>query len=184
MNVDDCFELGVIAKTHGLKGDVVLALDTKYPDFFTKLKLVYLLQNQALIPYFIKKISINGTQAIVSFDEIDHIDKASLLKNTPVYLPLTQLPPLDEDDYFLFQLVNMEVIDKNWGSIGIVHEIYNLPNNDLMAVFYQSAEVLIPVNANFILKVDKRKKIISVDLPEGYIEVYTSNNHKPDDGEI
>ena len=72
-------------------------------------------------------------------------------------------------------------MDKTLGEIGAVARLYNLPNNDLFAFDYQGNEVLVPVDSPFVLQVDKGNKIINTDLPEGYLDIYTSQDHSPDD---
>ena len=76
MRKDECYQLGHIIKTHGLKGIVSIELDVDHPNDYSKLESVFLEKSGNLIPFFIKKILMNGTKTLIHFEGIDHIDLA------------------------------------------------------------------------------------------------------------
>lgn len=51
MRVEDCFELGFILKTHGLKGDLYIVMDSDEPDFYAGLTLIFLQAKSGLVPF-------------------------------------------------------------------------------------------------------------------------------------
>ena len=77
-------------------------------------------------------------------------------------------------------------MDQTQGELGIVREVYSLNGQDLIAMDYQGAEVLIPTAADIVLHADKEKKQLMVNLPEGLLEVYLDNSdaeNTPDDAD-
>ena len=80
MTKDNCFELGKITKTHGLKGEVVLWLDVDFPEDYEDLESILLEERGELVPYFMESYRLSGNRAIVKFEDIDTFEKAELMK--------------------------------------------------------------------------------------------------------
>ncbi|MBK0401937.1 16S rRNA processing protein RimM [Adhaeribacter sp. BT258] len=181
MKLDDCFELGYIVKTHGVKGQVVALFDVDYPEDYEELESVFLLMAGKLVPFFIERIEPQaGGKFILKFEDLNTIAEAEKLKSTTLYLPLSELPELDEDQFYFHETVGYQVIDENLGELGTVKEFYEMPNQDLMAMEYQGHEILIPVADDIVLRTDKVARKIFVKLPDGLMEVYTqpTNRHE------
>lgn len=172
MKKEDCFLLGYVQKAHGLKGEVALLLDTDSPNSYTHLTSILLLQKNILVPFMVKKIQILPNQrAIVQLEESNHVDSAQKLVHSEVYLPLSMLPNLSEDEYFLHEVLGFEVIDIAKGKLGKITNFYEGPQQDLLGMSYNEEEVLIPWVEAIVKKVDKINQIIEVDLPEGLLEL-------------
>lgn len=172
MKKEDCFLLGYVQKAHGLKGEVALLLDTDSPNSYTRLTSILLLQKNILVPFMVKKIQILPNQrAIVQLEESNHVDSAQKLVHSEVYLPLSMLPNLNEDEYFLHEVLGFEVIDIAKGKLGKITNFYEGPQQDLLGMSYNEEEVLIPWVEAIVKKVDKINQIIEVDLPEGLLEL-------------
>lgn len=172
MKKEDCFLLGYVQKAHGLKGEIALLLDTDSPNTYTHLTSILLLQKNILVPFMVKKIQILPNQrAIVQLEESNHVDFAQKLVHSEVYLPLSMLPNLSEDEYFLHEVLGFEVIDIEKGKLGKITNFYEGPQQDLLGMSYNEEEVLIPWVEAIVKKVDKINQIIEVDLPEGLLEL-------------
>lgn len=174
MGFDDCYLLGQLVKTHGLKGDLIAHLDVDYPEDYKELESVFVDQNGKLVPFFLNKVTIQGAKAYVAFEDVNGIDEASKLVGLSVYLPLENLPPMPKGKYYFHQLVGMNLIDGN-SSIGIVEQLYDLPNNRLLGVNHNGTEVLVPLEDGIIDQVDVVKKEIHVNLPDGLLDVFLEN---------
>ncbi|MEO1052131.1 MAG: ribosome maturation factor RimM [Bacteroidota bacterium] len=172
MNVDSCYQLGYVIKTHGLKGEITIFLDVDFPEEYQNMESVFVEIQQRLIPFFIQHIAIQGQKAIVKFDGVDDIESASELKSHKLFLPLENLPSLDEHQFYYHEVIGFEMLDKAKDFRGTVKEVLDMPNQDLFVVAYQSKEVLVPINDEIIEKVDKGAGLITVNLPEGLIDVY------------
>lgn len=173
MRIDDCFELGYIVKTHGLKGEVTIQLDVDDPSVYYEMESVFLEQSGNLIPFFFESILPQGNRMIALFEEIDSLDKASELTGCKLFLPSEVLPPLSSDEYYLHELVGMKVIDGD-KELGVVETIYQPSAQYLAAVVYEGHELLIPIEDDIVKKVDKDTSQIFIELPDGFLEIYTS----------
>ena len=185
MNIDACYQLGYIVRTHGVKGQVVAFFDVDYPEDYEELESVFLQLNGKLVPFFINALDIqpNG-RIILKFEDVDSIVEAEKLKNIPLYLPLDQLPELDEDQFYFHEVIGYSVVDEQLGELGTIREIYEMPYQDLMAMDYQGVEVLIPVQDELILRADKTARKLYVNLPEGLVDIYTNPSGPDTDEEL
>ncbi|MDF2156813.1 ribosome maturation factor RimM [Algoriphagus sp. CAU 1675] len=173
MNKDQCFQIGRIAKVHGLRGEVNVVLDVEYPEDYEHLEHLFLEQKGRLVPFFLEHFELQpGNRALAKFEELDSIEKVEPLVGSEIYLPLSELPELEEDQYYYHELIGFEVYDETKGLIGPVEVIYDLETQDLLGVKHQGKEVLIPIQDGIIQKVDKAAKKVFCQLPEGLLDIY------------
>ncbi|MCS6820714.1 MAG: ribosome maturation factor RimM [Microscillaceae bacterium] len=172
MTKDECYELGYITKVHALKGEVVVFLDTDEPEGYAEMESVFLEIAGNLVPFFIEQINVQGNRAIVKFEEIDTIEKASELVNAKLWLPLNLLSELEEGQFYYHQVIGYQVVDKEKGKLGKVSTIYANNMQDLLAMQYKGREVLIPLVSAIVQEANHEKQEIYVTLPEGLLEIY------------
>jgi 16S rRNA processing protein RimM len=173
MNKDQCFLVGRIAKVHGLRGEVNVVLDVDYPDDYEGLEHLFLEQKGRLIPFFLDHFVIQpGGKALAKFEDLDSIEQVEMLVGSEAYLPLTELPELEEGQYYFHELIGFDVIDEVMGPIGPVQNVYDLETQDLLGVTHKGKEVLIPIQDGIITKVDKAAKKVFCQLPDGLLEIY------------
>ncbi len=175
MKIDDCYYLGYISKTQGFKGQLIIFLDVDNAAEYANLDSFLVNLNGTLTPFFIEQIQIRDKNfAQVKLEDVDDREMAITLSNNDIYLPLTELPELADDEYYLHELVGMKVNDKELGNIGMVEKVIDHTTNPLLQLLHQDEEILIPLIDEFIIKVDKAIGSIEVDLPEGLIEINKS----------
>ncbi|GAB3201762.1 16S rRNA processing protein RimM [Pontibacter aydingkolensis] len=174
MNIDACFLLGYIVKTHGTKGQVVAFFDVDFPEDYEDLESVFLEQKGRLIPFFIDSMEpIKNSRFIIKFEDTSTMEQAEALRGTSLYLPLNELPELEDDQFYFHEVIGYQVVDANHGKLGTVKEFYDLPQQQLMAMDYLGQEMLIPVMGEILLRADHEAKELHISLPEGLLEVYT-----------
>lgn len=171
MKIEDCFEIGYITKTRGLKGEVQVAFTFDEPEKL-KIKSVFIEINSKLVPFFVSSYKIPMPQiGYFNFEDVDHIDKAQPLTKKKIYL-LNKFKPKRKKGEFLFtDLVGFIADDLQAGDLGEILEVREYPQQFLATVEYQENEVLIPLNEAFIIEIDIDNKKISFDLPDGLLDL-------------
>ncbi len=166
MQVTDCFYLGTITKMHGLKGHVVLKLDTDEPSEYYNMESVFILINGQLIPFIIEEIDVLKTDTLrILCKDIE----GSRIVGCNVYLPLDLLPKLEGNKFYFHEVINFEIRENN-KKVGVI-----LGVNDRAAQPYfitadeDGSEQLIPIVDSWILEVNREGKFIEMNLPEGLI---------------
>lgn len=174
MKKDELFQLGKIVRTFGSKGEVVIQLETDTPSRYKNLESVFININENLVPFFIERIQLKlKNQAVVKFLDIDSPDDTSLILNRSLFLPIELLPKLKGKNTFYFhEVTGYQVIDCIKGDIGIVKSVLELPQQALLEIEFNNKEILIPIADEIIKKVDKKKRIVEIESPEGLIDIY------------
>jgi len=171
MQIKDCFKIGFIQKPHGLKGEVTIALSPEGPDEFSKLDAVFVEQNNRLVPFFIESSSQNGDKVFAKFEDVDSSEAAEKISKAALYLPKSARPKSERGEFYDDEIIGFTAQDKQLGELGKVVSVEIAGPNKLLAVNFNDKEILIPVNGPFILSINKSKKTITVDLPEGFLDI-------------
>jgi 16S rRNA processing protein RimM len=172
MNKEHCFRLGMISKSQGYKGMLIIHLDVDFPETYNNLESVYVDKNHKLIPFFIEEITVlHKGFARVKFEDVDTEEDARALVKCGLYLPVESLPKLNADQFYYHEVIGYTVNDQILGNVGTVSDVIDIPGNAQLVVLHQQTEVFIPISDNFYKGIDKDKKIIFVSLPKGLIEV-------------
>ena len=171
MQITDCYKIGYILKPHGLKGEVTVSITPDGPEDISELETVFVEQNSRLAPFFIESASQNGDKAFVKFEDIDTVEDANKISKSSVYLPKSERPKSGREEFYDDEIIGFEVHDKELGLLGEIQSIEKAGPNKLFVVLYQEKEMLIPVNGPFVVSINKSKKTIAVDLPEGFLDI-------------
>ena len=170
------FELGTLSKPHGLKGAFHLYLDVDDPYEYDDLDAIFLQQGNEMVPYFVEDIQIRDNLNLITLEGINSLDATKELVGLKVFLPLSALPKLKDDQFYYHEIIDYQVQDRNLGLLGYVKEVYSTGAQDVIIMIYKSKEVLIPLIDEIVPKVDKKEKIVFTQLPEGLLEVYLEDD--------
>ena len=173
MRKEDCFYLGKIAKKFSFKGEVLVYLDTDEPELYENMESVLVEFNNNLVPFFIENSSLHKNDFLrVRFEEVNTEEDADAILNKSVYLPLTMLPKLSGNKFYFHEVIGFEIEDKRLGIFGIIQSINDTSAQPLFEVLNGDVEILVPMIDQFLVKIDRDNKKVTMDLPEGLVEMY------------
>lgn len=171
--MQEYFKIGKLVATYGFKGDMVLKHDLGKKTLFKGLKSFFIEEKRdVFIPVFIQSVKVkSGTENYVKLEGIDTKEKAHdflqkeiwLLQHDFKKLAAVQAP---------ISLVGYTIVSDN-DELGEIMEVIEQPHQLLCKIIVKGKEVLIPVHDDFVKKIDKKKRQILVDLPDGLLEIYT-----------
>lgn len=171
MDINSCYKIGFVLKPHGLKGEVTVSLDAEAPSDIDEIESVLVDIKGQLVPHFIEAISVRGDKAFVKFEDVDTPESAQAVSKNALYLPKTSRPKSGRGEFYDDEIISFEVADSEAGIIGLVTGVVDAGPNKLIAVDHNGKEILIPVNSPFITSINKSKKRIAVELPDGFLEI-------------
>ncbi len=172
MDTSNYYYLGYIVKPIGNKGMLRVQLETDNPQYYNNLKEILVEIHDQLIPYPVKSIHTSDSNTKVEFKNIDSPELAKLLQGCTLYLPLSHLPKLKGNQFYYHEVIGFEVSDKNHGHIGKVQTVIDQTSQAILQIDLNGKEILIPVTDEIIKKVDRKKKQLEIDSPEGLIDIY------------
>ncbi len=173
MKKQDCFYLGKIVRKYSFKGELLVKLDTDQPDIYDNLDAVFVLLRNNLIPFFIESSQLHKSDLLrVKFEDVDNEEDADTLLKSELYLPLEVLPKLEGNKFYFHEVIGFTVEDINFGKVGIIKAVNDSTAQALFEIDRDGIEILIPMNDEFIKKLDRDNKTILVETPEGLIDLY------------
>ncbi len=173
MRKQECFYLGKIVSKYSFKGEVLVKLDSDDPELYESMESVFVSLRDSLVPFFIEQSRLHKSSLLrIKFEDVDSEEEADLIMGSELYLPLEFLPPLEGNKFYFHEVIGFTVIDQNFGTVGVITSINDTTNQALFVIDYKGTEILIPINDEFLTKVDRETKTIEVSTPEGLIELY------------
>jgi 16S rRNA processing protein RimM len=170
---EDCFYLGKIVKKYSFKGELLAKLDTDQPELYDNLEAIFIDLRGNLVPFFIESSQLHKSNLLrLNFEDVNSEADADALIKSELYLPLDLLPKLEGDKFYFHEVIGFAIKDKNFGDVGILRGINDSTAQALFEIDRDGIEILIPMNDEFIDKVDRKNKTIVVNTPEGLIDLY------------
>ena len=169
---DEVFKIGVFNKPHGIKGELSF---TFTDDIFDRVDCEYLicLLDGIFVPFFIEEYRFRSdTTALVKLERVDTSEQARKFTNVEVYYPKKYVEEDDSDDIPTWKyFVGFQVLDINHGNLGEIVNVDESTMNVLFAIEQEDGEeILLPAHEEFILKIEKKKRVITVAVPEGLLD--------------
>ncbi len=175
MKKEDCFYLGKIVKKYSFKGELLAKLDTDEPDLYDNLDAIFIDLRGNLVPFFVVSSQLHKSDLLrLKFEDVDTEADADALMKSELYLPLGLLPKLEGDKFYFHEVIGFKIKDENFGEVGTITGINDSTAQSLFEIDRDGIEILIPMNDEFITKVDRKNKTIVVNTPEGLIDLYLS----------
>lgn len=168
---EDCYRLGTIIKTHGIKGELVIRLNYLIAEDIIEMESVFLEVEGLLVPFFIEDIhSVSSQSCIIKFERLDTEEKALEFTGCNVYSD--NIKPENPDATATpEQFTGYSIKDSETGFSGEISEVLDVTDNPLFRVLHEGREQLIPAQQEFIIRIDTKKKIIFVRLPGGLLDI-------------
>jgi 16S rRNA processing protein RimM len=174
MKVSSCFKIGFVLKTHGLKGEVTIALDEYSAEDMSSIQSLLPLFvdiDKRLVPFFIESMSSSGSKVFVKFEDVNSVEDAAKLVKRPIYLQKSARPKAGKGEFYDDEVIDFSVTDETVGPLGKIVEVIKAGPNRLLVLDHQGKEVLIPINSPFIIQINKSKRMLTVNLPEGFLDI-------------
>lgn len=146
-----------------------MAVITDYPDHLLLAETLYLGEDHE--PYQVEKIQRHGNDALVKFVGIDTREQADSYRGVYVTLGIDDAVPLEEGEYYLFQLQGIEVFTDEGMPLGVFSGYLETGANDVYIITSpQGKELLLPAISDVIKQVDVAGRKMIVHLLDGLLE--------------
>lgn len=170
---DDPIVVARIVKTRGLRGEVVADLLTDFPDRFENLKsLIGLSPDESRRSLEIEEQWFHGNRLVLKFAGFDTIDAAKELVNYILAVPAEDRIELPEDSFYEWELIGCRVDTVGGEHIGEIAGVMHTGGVEILKVVDQTGrDRLIPMAGDIVVEIDKEKKLVRIDPPEGLLEL-------------
>ena len=168
--MEDMLRVGVITSTHGVRGEVKVFPTTDDPKRFNELKEVILDTGKEQIPLEIEQVKYFKNMVILKFKGYDNINDIEKYKGRDLWIPREEAQELDEDEYYIADLLGMKVLLEDGSEFGTLKNVMETGANDVYIVdSVEHGEVLLPAIKECILDVDIETNTMTVHLMKGLL---------------
>lgn len=166
--MEDLLQVGVITGTHGLKGEVKVFPTTDDKTRFMDLDDVILLSGKEEIPLKVEYCKFFKQFVFVKFEGLNDINQVEQYKRCPIMVTRENAVPLEEDEYYIADLIGMTIVDDRGITIGTLENVIETGANDVYEVLLpDGGRILLPAIKDCILDVDVEERIILIHLMKG-----------------
>ncbi|MGG7143785.1 ribosome maturation factor RimM [Clostridium nigeriense] len=152
----EILRVGKIVNTHGLKGEVKVIPLTDDPKRYNELEFVLI----DGVKRNIENCKYQKDRVIVKVEGINSIEEAEKYKNKYMEIPREYAVPLEEDTYYIADIIGCNVYDTEGKNLGEVYDVIQTKNNDVYWI-RKPKELLIPVLLDIVNDIDvENKKIV------------------------
>ena len=161
-----------IARTRGIRGEVLADLYTDFPDRFNALEEVWLeFADGRRLRMTVEHTWEHKGRRVLKFAGVDDMSAAQTFAGCWVQIPADQAMQLPEGTYYDHDLVGCSVEDTLGNHLGVVAEVLRIAENSQLVVKAPDREYLIPAVESICIRISIGEKRIIVDPPEGLMDL-------------
>lgn len=164
--------VGSIARAHGNKGQVIVNLDTDFPEQrFRPGAELFVRRGGGVERIAIATVRFQNRRPVLAIDGVDTINGAEALAGLELRVPRDTLATLPEGTYYHHDLVGCDVATVDGKRVGTVSRIEESGAGHQLVVDGEKGEILIPLVRAICPEVDVGRKRIVIAPPEGLLEL-------------
>ena len=167
----DYFRVGVIANSHGVKGEVKVYPTTDDTDRFKDLETVYLDDNVTYRELHVKSVKYVKNMVVLGFKEYNNMNDILGLKGMDLYVDRENAIPLKEGEFYVADMIGADIVTDENEHFGTLSNILKTGANDVYVIKTDNGkEVLFPSIPECILEKDLESKVIKVHIMDGLLD--------------
>ncbi|MBQ9808376.1 MAG: 16S rRNA processing protein RimM [Ruminococcus sp.] len=161
-------EAGKIVTTHGIRGEVKIMPYTDVPELLCEFDRLFIGKEHREV--IIERSRVFKNTVIAKIEGISTPEEAEKLRNKILYMHRDDLE-LDEDTYFIQDLIGMEVRDADSGQVyGRLDDVMQTGANDVYVIKGDDREYLVPAIADVIVSTDLENDIMTIRPLDGLFD--------------
>ena len=164
--MEDFFRVGVIANTHGIRGEVKIFPTTDDVKRFDYLKEAYIDAGKEKIKVEVSNVRYFKNLVIVKFKGIDNIND----KGKDLLVTRENALPLEEGEYYLADIIGANVYTEDGNLFGSLEDVIETGANLVYSVQHEGKEVLLPVIDDCVKEVNVEEKKVIVHIMKGLLD--------------
>lgn len=168
--MEKLLQVGVITSTHGIRGEVKVFPTTDDPKRFKKLKQVILDTGKEKRDLEVESVKFFKQFVILKFKGIDNINEVERYKRCPLLVTRDHAVPLQEDEYFIADMIGMQVVTEDGAVFGTLKDVIETGANDVYIIeSSEHGEVLVPAIKECILDINIEEQKMQIHLMNGLV---------------
>ena len=164
--------MGRIARAHGLKGQVIVNLETDFPEArFQPGAELFVERGGQVERLRITTVRFHRERPVIGLSGIESIADAAPLAGLELRVPLDALPALPQGVFYRHDLIGCRVETAGGGTVGVVTDVEGTMAGSRLVIDGAGGEILIPLASEICREIDPAAKRIVIDPPDGLIDL-------------
>ena len=160
--------IGRIGKAHGVRGEVRVVPHTDEPQRFTWLETVYVGET-ALRPFTVESARLHKNVVLLKLAGFDYRDQVDALRNEWLLIPEEDALPLAKGEYFLYQLLGLQVYQESGELLGELVDVMETAANNVFTIQMADQQLLLPDTEEVVREIDFENGRMTVHLLPGLL---------------
>lgn len=161
--------VGRILRPHGVHGELRAEILTDYPARLSHLHTLYVGKDHS--PHTLTAVRFHQNIMLLTFEDCATRDAADTLRGAMVEIALEDAVPLEEAEYYHFQLIGIQVETDEGDTLGEIVDVFTAPGaNDVFVVHGSRGEVLIPAIKDVVIALDVEAKRAVIHVLPGLLD--------------
>jgi 16S rRNA processing protein RimM len=162
--------IGKIIRAHGIQGEVSATVLTDFPERFETTEWIYVGNEYEAELYRLERYRWHKKNILLTLAGITSRTQAEQLKGQFVQIPIEEAVILPEGTYYLYQLIDLQVVTTDGEVLGVIIDILETGANDVYVVKGNNQKaILLPAIPDVIKSIDIEKGQMKVELIAGLI---------------
>jgi len=154
-----------------LEGELKVAIITSFPNHFKKIDTLFVKDKNTWQSYTVNRVRLTNKFVFLQFEGIQTAEQAEVLRNKELCVSTEQLQELETDEYYIHDLIGLQVFDEQGLLLGTIADVETYPGNDIYVLDNgQGQQYLIPAIRDVIKEPHIQSKRITIHVIEGLLE--------------
>jgi 16S rRNA processing protein RimM len=175
MDWDAMAVVGRIARAHGIRGQVVVNLETDFPDRRFRPGSQFFAKRGAspgdIVSLVLTTVRFQNGRPVVGLEGVETMNDAEALAGVELRVPVEELEPLPEGTFYHHDLVGCQVVTGGGDAVGTVESVEGSAGGSRLVVAGAKGEILIPLASDICRTIDIQGKKIVIEPPEGLLDL-------------
>jgi 16S rRNA processing protein RimM len=178
-NWDEMAVVGRIARAHGIRGQVIVNLETDFPEGrFRPGAELFLNRGGVVEPLTVTTVRFQRERPVIGLHGVDDMNAANALAGVELRVPVEWLAPLPEGMFYRHDLVGCDVETRAGEQVGVVKDVEGTMSGSRLVVETALGEVLVPLAVEICTTIDPPRRRIVIEPPEGLLELNVPSTGK------
>jgi len=169
--MNEWFEIGIITKPQGINGELRVLPTTDDPERFRLLDQILIRLRGNETTYKIISTRFHKGLVLLKLEGITDRNAAEKLARGVIVIPRSEALPLDEDEFFIRDLIGLTVKTEDGTNLGAVKDVFPTGANDVYVIESEEKSFMIPAIKDVVLDVSMEAKVMTVRLLDGLLEL-------------
>ncbi|MBR1674434.1 MAG: 16S rRNA processing protein RimM [Eubacterium sp.] len=167
----DKFRIGIITKTHGLKGEMAVFPTSDDPERYSELERCFIKRGNDYIEVTCNSCKYMKNTVVLGFDEIKSIEEAEKYIKSEIYVDREDAVPLEEGEYYMADILGFKAVLEDGTVIGTLEDYMDTPAQTILIIKAESdgRQIMIPDVPEFVREIDEEEKKIVIRPVKGML---------------